>query len=188
MTRRTSRSRPPAGARPALAGLAGLVVALAGCSAAGDPSLAASVDGREVAVDDVQTAVAELPLEITGGARVQPADVVSLLVVAPLVTDVARQFDAVTSTQQAEEFLHGIDDDAGRAPGDYADATLDVVAVNLMVQALQESPEAAPLLQQAAADLEQADVVINPRYGSVSDEGQLLFGDFARDWLVPTEA
>lgn len=193
MTPRTPRRW--AGPRPgAVLAAAALSVGLAACSAAGDPSAAAVVDGRVVSEADVQTAVQELPLEVTQGTRVDPVQVVSLFVASDAVEDVAREFSEagpaslVVTLDDAKTFLESIDMEADRAPQQYSDPTLQVIATNLMFANISQTDVAAPALQERITELEQSDVVINPRYGTVGEQGELQFGDFRRDWLVPTEA
>lgn len=165
-----------------------LALGVSACSAAGDPSTAAVVDGRVVAESDVQTAVSELPLEITQGTRVDPVQIVSLLVAADVVEGVAREFSdgpatLVATDEDARDFLDSVDAEAGRPPQQYSDATLQVIATNLMLASLQQTDVAAPALQEGITGLQNADVTINPRYGTVGEQGELQFGDFRRDWL-----
>lgn len=171
-----------------VAGAVLLALGVGACSAAGDPGAAAVVDGRVVAEADVQAAVTELPLEITQGTRVDPVQIVSLLVVSDVVEGVAREYsDGSTSllatTDDAQEFLDSVDADAGREPQQYSEATLQVITTNLMLANLQQTDVAAPALQEGITGLQDSDVTINPRYGTVGEQGELQFGDFTRDWL-----
>ncbi len=176
-------------ARPAVAlAASGLLLGLAGCSAAGDPTAAAVVDGRVVREADVQTVVAELPIEITGGQVLDPVEIVSLLVAEDVVEDVAREFTTVATDEDARELLASVDADAGREVQQYSPATLRVIAVNLMLSNIQQTDAAAPALAEGITSLEQAEVTLNPRYGTIGEQGELQFGDFRHDWLATPEA
>lgn len=183
MTPRTPSRRR--GARALLAlGASGMVLGLAACSSAGDPTAAAVVDGRVVSESDVQTAVAELPTEITQGNTIDPVEIVSLLVAQDVVEDVAREYTTVATNDDAQELLASVDTEAGREPQQYSEATLRVIAINLMLGSIQQTEVAAPALAEGITALEQADVTLNPRYGTIGEQGQLQFGDFRHDWLV----
>lgn len=169
-------------------GAAVLALGASACSAAGDPSAAAVVDGRVVPEADVQAVVSELPLEITQNTRVDPVQIVSLLVAADVVEGVAREFSdgpasLLATDDDAQAFLDSVDTEAGRGPQQYSDATLQVIATNLMLSNLQQTDQAAPALADGINGLQDADVTINPRYGTVGDEGELQFGVFTHDWL-----
>ena len=165
-----------------------LALGVSACSAAGDPNAAAVIDGRVIAESDVQAAVSELPVEITQGTRVDPVQIVSLLVAADVVEGVAREFSDGPATllatdEDAQDFLDSVDAEAGREPQQYSDATLQVIATNLMLANLQQTDVAAPALQEGITGLQDSDVTINPRYGTIGEQGELQFGDFRRDWL-----
>ncbi len=191
MTPRTSKRVTGARAGHAIGPVVGALVLALGvsaCSAAGDPSVAAVVDGRVVAESDVHAAVSELPVEITQGTRVDPVQILSLLVAADVVEGVAREFSdgpaiLLATDEDAKEFLDSVDAEAGREPQQYSDATLQVIATNLTLSNLQQTDVAAPALQEGITGLQDSDVTINPRYGTVGEQGELQFGDFRRDWL-----
>lgn len=175
-----------------LVGAVVLALGVSACSAAGDPTTAAVVDGRVVPESDVQAAVSELPLEITQDTRVDPVQIVSLLVAADVVEGVAREFSdgpasLLATDDDAQAFLDSVDTEAGRGPQEYSDATLQVIATNLMLSNLQQTDQAAPALAEGINGLQEADVTINPRYGTVGEQGELQFGVFDHDWL-PTPA
>lgn len=182
MTPRTPGGR--AGARALLVGTAAaLTLGLSACSALADPGAAAIVGDRVVPQSDVQTVVAELPAEITGGAQVDPSQVLGLFVVEDVVTDVAREFTTVSTPDEARVFLQGVDTDAGRAPGQYSEPTLRVIATQLTFGNVSETDQARPVLQEQLAALVADDLRINPRYGRISDVGELQLGVFQHDWL-----
>lgn len=183
MTPRSTRRRPGARALVA-AGAVSLALGLGACSAAGDPGAAAVVDGRVVSQADVQTAVAELPREITQGVQVDPVQVVSLFVARDAVEETAREYTGLVTQEDARQFLRQIDEDAGRTPVQYSEPTLDVIAINLMVGQLTQTDVAAPVLNERISQLSGDDVTLNPRYGSVSEDGELLFGVYDHDWLA----
>lgn len=183
MTPRSPRRRY--GARALVsAGAVTLALGLGACSAAGDPDTAAVVEGRVVSQADVQTAVAELPPEITQGARVDPVQVVSLFVAKDAVEDVAREYTGIVTHDDARELLRQVDVDAGRAPGQYSEPTLDVIAINMMVNQISQTSVAAPALEERIAALGGDEVTLNPRYGGVAESGELQFGVYDHDWLA----
>jgi hypothetical protein len=183
MRPRTPRRRRAARALTTL-GAAGLALGLTACSGAGNPTAAAVVEGRVISERDVQTVVAELPLEVTGGAQVAPSQIVSVLMVSEIVEDVAREFTGVTGRDEARELLQAVDTDADREPFDYSDATLDAIAVNVMLNNIQQTDVAAPVLEERLQELQSGgDVQMNPRYGRVGEDGSLQFSNFSHDWL-----
>lgn len=182
MTPRSPRRRSGARALAAV-GAVTLALGLGACSAAGDPATAAVVDGRVVSQAEVQTAVEELPRELTQGVQVDPVQVVSLLVYRDAVESVAREYTGLATQADAQAFLRQLDEDAGRVPVEYSEATLDVVALNLMVGQISQTETAAPALNESIAAVGDQDVTLNPRYGSVSERGELQFGAYEHDWL-----
>lgn len=187
MTPRTPGRRTASRALVALGSVA-LALGATACSAAGDPSAAAVVDGRVIPESDVQTALSELPPEITGGQAIPPGELLSVFVVGDVVRDVAREFTGVTSDEQAREQLRALDEGAGRAPVEYSDATVDLIALLIMQQNINQTDVAFPELQERAAELQASgDVQINPRYGRLND-GAIQFNAFTHDWLAEPPA
>lgn len=166
----TPRPSPrPAARALAVASLVPLLSVLAGCSGLGDPSAAAVIDGRTISEQDVQTIAAELSADSAAGLT--PAQVVPLLLVQDTVAEIAAQSTGASSREDAQAVL-----DSGTAeeqpPGQYSDVTLDFVATNLELNAIQQDEQAVALFNERLGELE-AD--INPRYGAVT-QGEGLEG------------
>jgi hypothetical protein len=184
MTPRTPGRRTASRALVALGSVA-LALGATACSAAGDPTAAAVVDGRVISEADVQTVVAELPPEVTGGQPLPPGQVLQIFLVADIIEDVAREYTGVISEEVAREGLLARDLQAGREPVDYSDATLEIIALDLMVQNILQTDLALPEYQERVIERQQGDdVTINPRYGRITEDNGFQFSVFTHDWLV----
>ena len=169
-------------------GVLAAVVGLGACSALGDPSAAAVVDGETVVTQaDVATVMAELPLEITEGEPVAPAQVLTFLAVSATVEDLAGEYGAILGDVEAEEFLASVDEQAGRPTVEYSPATLDLIATNLMLGQLSQSEDSAAAIEEQFLLLAE-DLEVNPRYGEVTADGSLLVVPARHPWLVAPKA
>jgi len=120
------------------------LVGLGGCSALGDPSAAALVDGRTVVTQaDVATVMAELPPEVSQGQPVAPSQVLTFLAVGDTVEGIAREYGTVIGDVQARQFLASVDEEAGRPAARYSEPTLRLISTNLMLGEIGQDPEAA---------------------------------------------
>lgn len=205
-TRRTRRT----GARAlVVAGTLTVAVGLGACSAVGDPSAAALVDGEVVATQqEVATVARELPPEATGGQPVDPAAVLTVLAFSDPVSETAREFGLTQGAVQAQRTLDELtgvvvpepgeepsEDPEGEpgaepseetvvAPGEYSDVTLEVIAVSIMGAAIQQDPDAQAALSERLDDL-RGRLQVNPRYGEVLPAGaEGLIGPVQHPWLV----
>ncbi len=159
----SSRSRTTARrAGVAILGVPVLALSLGACSGLGDPTAAAVVDGRTISERDVQIIASELA-DGTGGA-VTPAQVVPLMVVAGVVDEITQN---TVSRQGAQEALDAQAEAQQQPLQEYSDATLDFIATNLELSSIQQDQLAAAEFTER---LEELDVRINPRYGSVDPE------------------
>ena len=186
MTSRTS-SRPGVRALVVTGALA-TAVGLGACSALGDPSAAALLDGETlVSQAEVATVMAELPLEISQGQPVAPDQVLTFLAVGDTVEDIAREYSAVIGDAEAQEFLASVDEQAGRPAVQYSEPTLQLISTNLMLGEITQSPESAAVVEEQFQAL-VADLEINPRYGEIAEGGSLLVVPVRHPWLVAPEA
>lgn len=206
MTPRTSTRRTRARALAVVGALVS-TVGLGACSALGDPSAAALVDGEVVVTqDEVVTVVRELPLEVTDGQPIDPAQIVTILAFSDIMTETAREIGAAQGAVEAQRFLDEAtgavppaepteeagedpgDEAAEGTPGDYSDATLEVMAVVLMGAEVQQDPEAAATLGERLEDL-RGRLELNPRFGEVlpAESGGFV-GPVQHPWLVGRDA
>ena len=169
-------------------GVLAAVLGLGACSALGDPSAAAIVDGETVVTQaDVATVMAELPLEISNDQPVAPAQVLTFLAVSGTVEELAGEYGAILGDAEAEEFLASVDEQAGRPAVEYSPATLDLIATNLMLGQLNQSEDSAAAIEERFLLLAE-DLEVNPRYGEVTDDGSLLVVPARHPWLVAPQA
>jgi hypothetical protein len=163
-----------------------LVVAgtLAACSG-GQPGAAAVVGDRVIPTADVETATRELNA-VFGEGALSSTSVVIALVQAPVVDEVASAAGVAVSEQQARATLVASADSAGVAADDFSDAAVTVMQLSLAGQALAEVPDAEQVQAEIAGSLAAQDLHLNPRFGTVSDEG--AFATTTYPWLVAAAA
>lgn len=185
MTSRTP-TRPKAARRSvaALVGAPALALALAACSGLGAPGSAAVVDGEPISDRDVQTVATELAVG-TGGA-VTAAQVVPLMIVSGVVDDIAGEITGGSSREDARAALEANTVDDGQASVEYSDVTLDFIATNLELNAIQQNDQARAVFEER---LQELDVEVNPRYGTVDEEQGLRagIGAVSFPWLGDAE-
>lgn len=179
MTRPMTR-RPATRAVRAAATAAGLVLALSACSAAGPPGAAAVVDGEVVPEGDVRAVQQELPPEITGGAPVPVQDILAFFLVGDTVREVAAEYTGVISTADVRPQLEQVVAQSGGELGELSEPTLELFATSAMLNQIQATDVAREELE---ARIQELDVEVNPRYGSVGDGLQVLPPEYP--WLRP---
>lgn len=184
----TSRNptRPAAARRSAaaLVGAPALALALSACSGLGSPGSAAVVDGRVISDRDVQTVAGELGAGTSGEVTV--AQVVPLMIVDGVVDDIASEITGGSSREDARAAL-GANAVEGQQPVEYSDVTLDFIATNLELNAIQQNDLARA---EFDARLQELDVEVNPRYGTVDEEQGLRagIGAVSFPWLEAADA
>lgn len=175
MLRRHPIRRASRGA--ALAAVAGLALTACGSAddgdqVAGSDAVAATVDGQEISVGDVQRSTRELRsfLEAQAAAsgqqpqQLDAASVVTLLAQAPGVLDYAKQEGiAVPSAGSVRKNIAQV------LPSP-SDATVDFLRANTLSSQLDESARA-----QLVEHLDTQHVTLSPRYASASGQ--------TPDWL-----
>ena len=188
MTPRTATRRSGARA-PVVLGALAVALGLGACSAVGDPSAAALVDGEVVATPaDVATILEEFPLELAGGQAPPPGQIVSFLALDGPVRELAIQTETpVVDQGQARDWLAEADEAAGREPVRYSEPMLRLIATNLTVNAIGQDQENAPLIQAMVSDLGDR-LEVNPRYGAVDEDGDGLVVPVEHPWLVSSDA
>lgn len=187
MTPRSSTRRAGARALP-VAGALAAALGLGACSALGDPSAAALVDGETVVTQaDVATVLEELPLEVSNGQPVAPAQVLTFLAVGGTVESIARENGAVLGEVQARQFLASVDEEAGRPTGSYSEPTLRLISTNLMLGEITQDPALAAEVEEQFQALVD-DLEVNPRYGEVSEGGAQLIVPVQHPWLPAADA
>lgn len=150
------------------------VLLLSGC--AGDPTVAAVVDGRTITRAEVDDAVDDL----SAGGEVAAADVLWTLAIAPAYIDAAEQEGMGVSSEDARSQL-GAGQGAGGADGTVAESTVQIARGILSAQALQQSaPEALGAVNDEIAAMT---FDVNPRYGEVDLETGTIVSQ-AAPWIV----
>ena len=186
MTPRSSSRRVAARAL-VLPGVVAATLGLGACSALGDPSAAAILDGETLVTQaEVATVLDELPLEVSNGTPVAPAQVLTFLAVSDTVAELADEYGTVLGEAEAGDFLASVDEQAGRPTVAYSAPTLDLIATNLMLTQLGESEESAAAMEGRLVQLAE-DLEVNPRYGEVAGDGSLLVVPATYPWLVAPE-
>lgn len=148
---------------------------LAGCDQGSQSRAAAIVDGQPILESDVQTAAREF----NGGSSqvtqpVQPANVVGLLTFGRYVLPAMQQSGKGISDDAAKKILDKVDNPSR--------PTIDFVRTALALNSMDPATE-----QRVVQQLKQADIELNPRYGSL-DRTTLQIGDEKRNWLVADAA
>ncbi|TQL01425.1 hypothetical protein FBY24_0475 [Cellulomonas sp. SLBN-39] len=155
---------------------------LAGC--AGQPGAAALVDGQEISTARLAAATDELtPLF----PEVSAQEVLGVLVLEPFVREVAQDNGVGPSDEEARALLEGV---AAQQLGEEAAAGLELSETALAVgryslaaSGLQEVADPEGAIADFQARVEEADIEINPRFGSFADLG--VVAPTAPEWVVP---
>src|SRR4051812_39414448 len=173
---RSARRRLAGGA--ALAAVA--VGVLAGCGAGDQAGAAAVVDGRRIPVADLDSAMRELGPYFT---NVSSANLLAVLIQAPIVIDAAEKAGVAVSEEQARDLLDSTAKAAGTDPvPDFSPASIEIAQFSLAQQALQQLPDAADISDDIGKQVVALDVEVSPRYGAVGDDNAIV--PVQRPWLV----
>ncbi len=158
---------------------------LAGCSA--HPGAAAVVDGRTIGVDELATASEQLS-PIFQGAATQ--DLLGVLITEPYVTAVAADRGVGVSDQQARDLLRTVTEQAlgeeAAADAEFGAGALAVARYSLAATALQDLPDAQAAAQEFQERVAEADVEVNPRFGTF--EGGVVAAPTLPAWVVGADA
>lgn len=151
--------------------LAGAVL-LSGC--AQGPGTAAVVDGRVVSQQEVQRTTQDLaallPNPLDGSA------VLVALMVGPYFVDAAAENGVGVSDDQARALATQIAAGQERevADVDLSRSTLDLLKFTLASERLAQLPNGAEVLRAVEDEVFAADIDVSPRYGDLSETGQLV--------------
>lgn len=163
----------------AVLGAVVLAGTLAACSG-GQPGAAAIVGDRVIPTSDVDTASRELAGIFQD---VPPSAFLSVLVQEPVVRAHAEEAGLGVSVQQAQDQLAQA---AASAGGDedqeFSPASVTVMRYALEMSVLQQAPEGQAISSAILDELTSQDVTINPRYGSLAEDGTI--GVTTYPWLV----
>lgn len=157
---------------PALvAGLAASF-ALTGCSQVEQPGTAAVVNGERITDDEVQTATREIAAQ-PNLDTVSPAQVLQMLAYGKLAEPLAVKYGKVISDSTVVQALPAFKD--------ASPVTLETLRANVLLsQNLQSQNAFGDAFVKAAKD---ADISVNPRYGSVDRSAQLPLKDPVTPWI-----
>lgn len=136
---------------------------LAGCATGQAPGVAATVNGEQITQGTLDDAMALAPFYAN---PVQPTAMLSNLIQAPVVISVAQSAGIGVSDADAGAFLDELQAQAIQVDGQYTDAVLDLVRVNEISGKVQTQPNADELLVELTTAIAEANVVVNPRYGT----------------------
>ncbi|WP_265443818.1 hypothetical protein [Flexivirga meconopsidis] len=147
--------------RPARAAIAGAVVlatlGLTGCGSGGvmhRGSTGIKYDGKSASATELQTAAEQITKAI-GSGTITAADVAGVLALEPQLTKFAKQKGVVVSADQVKSAYPKVD---------FSPVALEAMRANGLASALQNS--GALTAQAAQKLLKDANVTINPRYGT----------------------
>lgn len=153
---------------------AGLVAALAlgGCGA--HPGSAAVVDGERISESDLDRAVADFAA--VTGQQIDSPTMLSTLVVAPMILDVAAEYGVAASDDEASALLDRQAEASGLpVPEDgYGSGVLQIAKMTIVNQTMSVSPDGNAAMGDVNTRITEADVEINPRYGEFDPSGQVV--------------
>lgn len=154
---------------------------LAGCGTP-EAGAAATVGGRRISVQDVQTATAQIQQMYGPDQPVPQRSVLYLLAAAPYIQDIAVRDQAGTSLDDARQAF-------GDKVRDPSEAALTVVQANMALGRLDDlgngKTEAA--LQEVTKDLARDHFTVSPRYGTFDAQRGSLLPD-QPNWLPTPSA
>lgn len=174
-------TRPSHLIRTAAAIAAGL--ALAGCSA--QPGTAATVNGTAISESQVDEATSEF-ITLSGQPDVTPVAVLNTLVEGRLLDPIATEAGYGVSDGEVKQFFLEQASLAGAPTPDVeSDAFLDLGRYLLQYNEIYSSPDAQAIFTEAETARQEADIVVNPRYGQTDESGN--FVPTVRDWIHQSE-
>lgn len=171
-----------------LAGIAASLLAaglaLSGCSM--HPGAAAVVDGQRIS----ERALAESAdaLQPFLQSQLTPTAMLSSMIQAPVLLDVAAEHGFAASSEDAANYLDSIAEQAQiEAPETYPEGTLDVARMSIVTQKFSTGEGDADGIQEEFTQrVAELDVSVNPRYGDW--DAQATSGSFIAqttpDWLI----
>lgn len=167
--------------RAAVAAVAAGTLLLSGC--AQGPGNAAVVDGRVISEREVQRTAADLRQLLPN--PLGASDVLVALVVGPYFVDAAAENGVGVSDDQARSLAGQIATGQGREVGDLelGQGTLDLLKFTLATERLQQLPDGGEVLRTVEDEVFSADIDVSPRYGELSETGQIVRPELP--WMAP---
>jgi hypothetical protein len=189
---RPGRRRRGGAAAVALAASLALTPLLGACGT--QAGAAAVVGDRRITVDELQTATAEVRSIVQDPSQVTQQLVLGWLIAHPYVVQVASEQGKAVSRQDAESLFTRSNFTApggGTTPSESAVDAVQTAYALQMLTGQDSSPEVAKKsVDEVLADLKEAKVRVNPRYGNFDyrwDEQSQTFPLSPRTpgWLAP---
>lgn len=170
-------------ARTLLPLVAGALV-LGGCAA--KPGTAGVVNGERVTENEVSDAAREY-VELTGQATDRSV-VLNTLMAAEVLPDIAAEHGYAISDG---EVTAAYDEQAvtlgGEASADgYSAAFIDLGRYIFLFSQIQSSPDGEQVVAEFTEAMADADITVNPRYGSPDEQGVIQPAE--RDWIVGSDS
>ncbi|MCU1431099.1 MAG: hypothetical protein JWP95_204 [Actinotalea sp.] len=151
---------------------------LAGC--AGQPNVAAVVDGRTITERELDQVHDDLE-------SIQPVDTIPLLramILAPVITRGAEAAGVGVSDAEALGSLQqSVVDAGGASDREFAPATIDLRRSEIALAKIETLPEGQQIFEELFVDAQALDVELNPRYGSYGEEDLSLTPE-SFPWIV----
>ncbi|MBO1751970.1 hypothetical protein J4G33_09160 [Actinotalea sp. BY-33] len=142
---------------------------VAGCSTT--PGAAAVVEGRTITQSTLDAAQQDLAPIFQG---VDARTVLVGLIVAPYFLEAAAENGVAVSEEQAVEVVNQGLAESGQELPELSEGALEVLRFSLASQSLQQLEDAPAIISEVEAEIFEADVTINPRYGELDPEtGQI---------------
>ncbi len=151
----------------AIAALAITGLLLAGCST--PPNTAAVVNGERIT--ETEVADAWLALEPAVAEGVGPAIVLESLVQNALLAPVAAEFGMTASAEDIANFADTVYQ--GAAPDPFPEGLTNVLGFIILANQLNSSPLSAEIQDAYLIALQDADIEVNPRFGTINEMGAL---------------
>lgn len=147
-------------------------LALGGCGA--HPGTAAIVDGEQISENELDRAVTDFAA--VTGQQIDSPTMLSTLVVAPMILDVAAEYGVAASDDEASALLDRQAEASGLpVPEDgYGTGVLQIAKMTIVNQTMSTSPEGGAAMEDVNARITEADVEVNPRYGEFDETGQVV--------------
>ncbi|QCB94425.1 hypothetical protein [Cellulomonas shaoxiangyii] len=155
---------------------------LAACS--GHPGAAAVVDGEAIRTDELRSALDDLAPVYPG---VTAQGVLTILVTEPFLAEVAAARGLGVSDEQARAFLvqqaaQQLGEEEAAAL-DFGEEALVVGRYSVAADAVQGSPDGQAAAEEYRELLTEADIDVNPRFGTFQDAG--VAPPATPEWVVP---
>ena len=157
---------------------------LAGCNM---PGTVATVDGERITSRELAEAS-----EIRNHLMIQPGttgqmltlQTLNLMVLTPFLEEVAIEYGVEVSDQEAIEVVNQTITGLGGtewAAADFSETQLDFVRSMVVLNRADQSPDAQAIFEDLTAAVTRADIEVNPRYGEVDPNGNIM--PSTRPWI-----